>query len=77
MERIENAILEINGQKWLVREARSEEDARNTIAEARCTGSIGQKDVLDETRIGGKIVVMANVVRLNSDGTECKPWSPS
>jgi hypothetical protein len=60
---LKNEILNIDGKNWLVREATTEEAARNTIAHARVTGSIGSKDVLNG-------VTTADVVRLNDDNTE-------
>lgn len=71
---MKNAIMIVGGRDWLVREARSEADALNAIASARCSGSIGSKSTLDETYIGGGIVVLADVVALNSDGTERQPY---
>ena len=64
---LKNEILNVDGTNWLVREAASEEAARNCIASARVMGSIGGKDSVNGT-------VTADVVRLNDDGTECLPY---
>lgn len=40
---IKNRTITIGEQRWLVREARSMCDALDSIAHARCTGSIGDK----------------------------------
>ncbi len=64
---LKNEILNVGGTNWLVREAVSEEAARNCIASARVMGSIGGKDSVNGT-------VTADVVRLNDDGTECLPY---
>jgi len=67
---MKNEIIEVHGRKWLVREATSREEADHAIAMAMCTGSVGSKHT--ET-IGDVKTVTADVVRLNDDGTECKP----
>lgn len=64
---MKDEVINVDGTNWLVREAVSEEAARNTIAHARVTGSIGGKDALN-----GKTT--ADVVRLNPDNTECLPY---
>ena len=65
---MKNEIINEAG-KWLVREAVSLDEAMNAISFARVTGSVGSKHM--EHR-GGVEVVMADVVRLNDDGTERK-----
>lgn len=69
---LKNHILNLNGTNWLVREAVSEEAARNAIASARVMGSIGGKET--ETGTDDVKRVLADVVRLNADGTECTPY---
>lgn len=72
MTTLKNHILNLNGTNWLVREAVSEEAARNAIASARVMGSIGGKET--ETGTDDVKRVLADVVRLNDDGTECLPY---
>lgn len=72
---ITNKIIEVGGLRWLIREVKSEEHALNAIASARVSGSVGSKHTLDETRTGGAVSVLADVVRVNSDGTELKPYA--
>lgn len=67
---MKNETVEVNGAKWLVRQAVSRDEAEHAIAMARCTGSVGGKHT--EVRNGVE-TVKADVVRLNDDGTECKP----
>ncbi|MYM92571.1 hypothetical protein [Duganella vulcania] len=67
-----NEVIEVGGRQWKVRQAVSHEAALNEIAMARCTGSIGGKS---SQVIDGVETVLANVVRLNSDGTETKAYS--
>jgi hypothetical protein len=64
-----------DGRRWKVREAISLKAACTAIAHARVTGSVGAKDVLNETYVGGGITVLADVVQINSDGTERQPYS--
>ena len=66
--------IQKDGRKWKVREARSLEDALSVIASARASGSVGSKHTLDETRMGGDIIVLADVVQVNSDLTERQPY---
>ena len=68
-----NVIVQKGDTQWKVREARSMEDAENAIAMASVSGSVGHMDILDETRCGGGITVLADVVRLNDDGSERQP----
>jgi hypothetical protein len=75
MSKLENVILEVGGARWKVREAKSEKAAMSAIATARVGGSVGAKNTLDETLLGLGITVLADVVRINSDGTEVKPYS--
>lgn len=69
---LKNEILNVDGTNWLVREAVSEEAARNTIASARVMGSVGGKDT--NTGTDGVSKVLADVVRLHPDGCECLPY---
>lgn len=71
-----NETMIVGGRTWLVREARSEQDALNTIASARVSGSVGYKSILDRTYVGGGVTVLADVIGLNSDGTERQPYQP-
>lgn len=71
---MENVVLSVGGRDWLVREAVSEEAVLNAIASARCSGSVGSKSTLNRTYVGGGITVLADVVVLNSDGTERQPY---
>jgi len=64
---LKNEVLNVDGKNWLIREAVSVEHARNTIASARVMGSIGGKDSVNG-------VLVADVVRLNDDNTECLPY---
>jgi hypothetical protein len=63
---IKNQIMTVDGQDWKIREARNDLDAIDAIAMARCTGSVASK----QTENG---VVVADVVRLNPDGSERQP----
>lgn len=72
---MQNEIIEVGGRRWLVREAKSREDALDAIAEARCTGSVGSKTIVDRRFVGGGVEVLADVVQINSDGTERKPYT--
>lgn len=65
---MKNEVINEAG-KWLVREAVSLEEAMNAILFARVRGSVGGKHT--EERNGIKII-LADVVRLNDDGTERK-----
>jgi hypothetical protein len=69
---LKNEIIEVDGKQWMVREAVSREVALSEIAMARVTGSIGGKSTLTRE---GVTVIQADVVRLNSDGTETQPYS--
>ena len=62
-------------RRWAVREAVSLEAAITTINHARVTGSVGSKDVIDATFIGGAITVIADVHQLNSDNTPRQPYT--
>lgn len=66
-----------NGQRWKIREAVSLNAALNCIAHAKVSGSVGSKDTLNQTYVGGGITVLADVVQINSDGTERKPYTVS
>lgn len=72
---MKNVIIEVGNSRWLVREAVSEEAARNAIAMARVSGSVGARDVLDKSYVNGAITVQADVVQINSDGTERQPYT--
>lgn len=70
---LKNEVLNVDGTNWFVREAVTEGVARSTIAHARVTGSIGGKDTVQPGG-EGPVTVLADVVRLNDDGTECLPY---
>lgn len=70
-----NEILEVAGSRWLVREAVSEQAALSAIASARVTGSVGHKNTINRTFVGGGIEVQADVHQINSDGTERQPYT--
>lgn len=70
---IKDQVIEVDGTTWHVREAASRGHALSAIAFARVTGSVGSKETRDGTLCGGQVVVLADVVQLNSDGTERKP----
>ena len=72
---LKNEIIEIGGRRWLVKQAVSREAALDAIASARCSGSIGQTDIVDKTLIGGAKEILAEVVQINSDGTERRPYT--
>lgn len=60
-----------HNRRWLVRDARSLKDVIDEIAHAMVTGSIGGKSILYSN---GTEIVMADVIRVNSDNTEAKPY---
>lgn len=64
-----------DGRRWKVREAISLKAACDAIAHARVLGSIGAKDILNQTYVGGGITVLADVVQINSDGSERQPYT--
>lgn len=64
-----------DGRRWKVREAVSLEAACRAITSARVMGAIGQKDIYDQTRVGGGITVRADVIQINSDGSERQPYT--
>ena len=64
-----------DGQRWKVREAVSLNTALNCIAHAKISGSVGSKDILNETYVGGGITILADVVEIISDGTEQNPYT--
>lgn len=68
---IMNKVFGYGAHNWLIREARSMKDAEYAISIAMCTGSVGS--LHKESFNGGDEIVVADVVRLNDDGTECKP----
>lgn len=66
-------IIEAGKRRWLVREAVSEEAAMNAITHARVGGSVGHTDINLNT--DGTEQILADVVQINSDGTERKPYT--
>lgn len=69
---IKNEIIDVDGTQWKVREAVTLEAAMTGISMARVTGSIGGRATLIRE---GRTSVQSDVVRLNSDGTETRPYS--
>jgi alpha-D-ribose 1-methylphosphonate 5-triphosphate synthase subunit PhnG len=67
---MKNEIVEKSG-KWLVREAVSMDEAVNAINFALVRGSVGGTHTLERN---GEKTILADVVRLNDDGTECQPY---
>lgn len=61
-----NETIMVDGQRWKVREARTRWDAEDAIAMARVTGSVGSRQLENG-------IVVADVVRLNVDGSEVQP----
>lgn len=75
---MKDEIIEVDGQRWKVRQAKSREHALNCIAEARVTGSVGCKDTLQKVNRNLEVEseeILADVVQINSDGTERKPYT--
>ena len=72
---IKNEIVEMHGRRWKIIEAESRDDAINEIYHALATGSVGSLSMVDETNISGCKRVVANVVQINSDGTERQPYT--
>lgn len=72
---IRNVIVRCGGRKWKIREARSFHDVEEAIATARVSGSVGSRSLLDMSFVGGGLTVLADVVQINSDGTERKPYT--
>lgn len=72
---MENEIIEVGSQRWLVRQAKSRHEALAAVTDARVTGSVGAKTILNETFVGGGMTVLADVVQINSDGTERRPYT--
>lgn len=71
-----------NGQRWKVREAVSLKAALNSIAHAMVTGSIGDSVYVTTIPQGGSFSdrvkkCIASVIKINSDGTECQPYTPA
>lgn len=83
---IRNLIIRLPGKtgpgsRWKIREAVSIEAACNAIVAARMTGSVGHRD-LSATFPPNSISwvdriesVLADVVQVNSDNSERKPYS--
>lgn len=68
---IKNQVITVAGDKWQIREAMSYYAAMDAITHARATGSIGGRDTITSNNITR---IRADVVRLNSDGTERQPY---
>lgn len=81
---MKNEIIEVGGQRWLVREAESRTAAIDEIGHARATGSVGSKSLVSEvifddfnelTDRHTAERVIADVVQLNADGNERQPYA--
>jgi len=67
---MKNEILHIRNEHWLIRKAVSYDAAINEINIAKVSGSIGGKSF-----VNGNLI--ADVVQLNSDGSERKAYECS
>ena len=74
---IQNQIVEAGGRQWKIREAVSMQEAEYAINMARCSGSVGSKHIKNETYVGGTETVLADVVQINSDGSERQAYQDS
>ena len=72
---MKNKIVEVGGMRWKIREAKTMDAALNAIAEARVSGSVGSKTIINKKYVGGGEEVIADVVRINSDDTELQPYT--
>lgn len=70
-----NEIIEVDGARWKVREAKSRQDALDAITDARASGSVGSKTIHNQTFVGAGMEVLADVVQINSDGSERQPYT--
>ncbi len=71
---LRNVIIRIKSDKhnrrWKIREATSLKAAYHEIIHAQATGSIGSKKTVDDSRCGGSLRVIADVIEIHSDNTE-------
>lgn len=74
-EALKDQIVEAHGRRWKVREALSMGHALGAILDAAVSGSVGARRILDERFVGGGQTVQADVVEINSDGSERKPYT--
>lgn len=63
-----------DGRRWKVRQAVSLQAACDCIVQALVSGSVGGVDIVDRTYTTGGKTVMADVVQINSDNTERRPY---
>lgn len=76
MVTIRNVIVkDDSGRRWKVREAISWRAVQECVDHCRVSGSIGARDVLNKTYMGGGITVLADVVQVNSDGSERQAYT--
>lgn len=68
---INNEIITVAGQRWKIREAFSMKYALDCINYCRARGSIGAKDIVTHCTVE---TVLADVVKVNSDDSECTPY---
>lgn len=66
-QRLINETIQVDDDRWFVWEARSMDDALNCIAHARCLGSYGGRDAIDHRPTGGKLEVIADVIRVRAN----------
>lgn len=67
-------VVSVRNQRWKIRRATSMSAAMNTIIHATAMGSIGGKDYVISEK-DGEDVLIADVVQVNSDGTERQPYT--
>ena len=67
-------VVSVRNQRWKIRRATSLSAAMNAIIHATAMGSIGGKDYIT-TETDGEDVLVADVVQINSDGTERQPYT--
>lgn len=65
---MKNCIVQVGETRWKVKEGRTLSHVINAINHARVTGSIGHTDTVNG-------VVIAKVIQVNSDNTECQPYT--
>jgi hypothetical protein len=67
-------VVSLRNQRWKIRRATSISVGMNCIIHAIATGSIGCKDYIMSDKDGEDILV-ADVVQVNSDGSERQPYA--
>ena len=69
-------IISVRNQRWKIRRATSISVGVNCIIHSIALGSIGGKDYVTSDKDGEEILV-ADVVQVNSDGSERQPYTES